>query len=301
MKTLRQKSTVWFGVTLGLCTLSNIASAFYISELNDSSGCPSHENFYTYDHHDAYCELESPDTAHGRVDRNDFESGQSCLPFPNRGRTRGAQRGDAFRLDRIIRGAPPRLHSHPTGFDCLQRANVHMVIDLRGDEEGVGAEAHELRRRGIRSLHIPMNTAGEGGASASARAVLANRRSLVTALRAIRQQLRNDPEGRIYVHCAHGADRTGLLIGFYRMIVEGVSRQDALREMRRHGFAGQDALMQILNDPQDLREQVMAPLPEGANSASTSGTSGSLESTAASEATSQERSDSAPSPKVGAQ
>jgi len=40
----------------------------------------------------------------------------------------------------------------------------------------------------------------------------------------------------IYVHCRHGQDRTGTVIGLYRVFVEGMPAQQALDEMKAYGF-----------------------------------------------------------------
>ena len=46
-----------------------------------------------------------------------------------------------------------------------------------------------------------------------------------------------DPAQRpVLVHCTHGADRTGLMIAAYRMVVQGWSEADAEREMIRGGY-----------------------------------------------------------------
>ena len=40
----------------------------------------------------------------------------------------------------------------------------------------------------------------------------------------------------VYVHCHHGADRTGLMCAAYRMAVENRPRAEAIREMVRGGY-----------------------------------------------------------------
>jgi protein tyrosine/serine phosphatase len=40
----------------------------------------------------------------------------------------------------------------------------------------------------------------------------------------------------VYVHCEHGQDRTGLIIGAYRVEAEGWSKSEAYKEMLAHGF-----------------------------------------------------------------
>jgi tyrosine-protein phosphatase SIW14 len=38
------------------------------------------------------------------------------------------------------------------------------------------------------------------------------------------------------VHCTHGQDRTGLVVGLYRTIHDGWTKTDAYREMLQLGF-----------------------------------------------------------------
>jgi protein tyrosine/serine phosphatase len=40
----------------------------------------------------------------------------------------------------------------------------------------------------------------------------------------------------ILVHCQHGADRTGVILALYRVVVQGWTKEDALREMNDGGY-----------------------------------------------------------------
>lgn len=40
----------------------------------------------------------------------------------------------------------------------------------------------------------------------------------------------------VFVHCYHGSDRTGLLIGIYRIARDGWTFKDAYKEMKAFGF-----------------------------------------------------------------
>jgi len=40
----------------------------------------------------------------------------------------------------------------------------------------------------------------------------------------------------VFVHCQHGADRTGMMTAIYRVVVEGWSKEDAVAEMTEGGF-----------------------------------------------------------------
>jgi protein tyrosine/serine phosphatase len=46
-----------------------------------------------------------------------------------------------------------------------------------------------------------------------------------------------DPAGAPYlIHCQHGADRTGLMTAMYRLVVQGWSRGEAIRELVNGGY-----------------------------------------------------------------
>jgi len=40
----------------------------------------------------------------------------------------------------------------------------------------------------------------------------------------------------VLVHCLHGADRTGTMCAVYRMVVEGWSKEDAIKELTEGGY-----------------------------------------------------------------
>jgi len=52
------------------------------------------------------------------------------------------------------------------------------------------------------------------------------------------------------VHCQHGADRTGCMVAMYRIVVQGWTREEALKELEEGGF-GYHSIWQ--NIPKYLR------------------------------------------------
>jgi protein tyrosine phosphatase (PTP) superfamily phosphohydrolase (DUF442 family) len=46
----------------------------------------------------------------------------------------------------------------------------------------------------------------------------------------------NPKRSPVLVHCQHGADRTGTLCALYRVVVQGWSKEEALKEMAQGGF-----------------------------------------------------------------
>ena len=54
-------------------------------------------------------------------------------------------------------------------------------------------------------------------------------------LKALR--IMTDPQNRpLMIHCAHGADRTGAMVALYRVVVQGWTKEQAVREMNQGGY-----------------------------------------------------------------
>lgn len=50
-------------------------------------------------------------------------------------------------------------------------------------------------------------------------------------------RIASDPAKQpVLVHCQHGADRTGVMVAAYRVVVQDWSKDDAIREMQRGGY-----------------------------------------------------------------
>jgi protein tyrosine phosphatase (PTP) superfamily phosphohydrolase (DUF442 family) len=69
----------------------------------------------------------------------------------------------------------------------------------------------------------------------------------------------------VFVHCEHGADRTGVMAAVYRVVVCGWSKEQAIAEMRDGGFAFSPTWKNLVRyveqlDPVELRRR--AGLPE---------------------------------------
>lgn len=50
------------------------------------------------------------------------------------------------------------------------------------------------------------------------------------------QIVTNPKRTPVLVHCQHGADRTGAMCALYRIVIQGWTKEEAIREMRDGGF-----------------------------------------------------------------
>ncbi len=122
-------------------------------------------------------------------------------------------------VENLYRVEPGLFRSaQPTsaGFRELAALGVKAILDVAGGEGDVPA----ARGTDLKLLHVPMSAFG-----------LRDDR-VVKALRIL-----TDPANRpLVIHCQHGADRTGAIVALYRVVVQGWSKADALREMDEGGF-----------------------------------------------------------------
>ena len=113
------------------------------------------------------------------------------------------------------RGAQPKGRDYAD----LAALGVKTVIDLQ--EYGDKAEPGLVEKAGMKYIRIGMNTRIN-----PTEAQLKQFLSLVT-----------DPANQpVYVHCAGGHHRTGVMTAVYRMITDGWKPQQAFSEMKKYGF-----------------------------------------------------------------
>ena len=108
----------------------------------------------------------------------------------------------------LYRGAQP---SKADGYASLAGMGIKTVINLRGGHD----EKDLCRRHGLDYVYIPM------------RAWSFEEQDVIRFLQ-VASRTENQP---VFVHCRRGADRAGMAVAAYRVVVEGWSREDALFEM----------------------------------------------------------------------
>ena len=111
--------------------------------------------------------------------------------------------------------------SQPDGRDYTDLAalGVKTVIDLQRDGQLIERELVESA--GMNFFRIPMTT----------------RKAPTSAELATFLQLVNDPANQpVYVHCAGGRHRTGVMTAVYRMTHDGWNSERAFKEMKQYDF-----------------------------------------------------------------
>lgn len=126
----------------------------------------------------------------------------------------GAGLSNFHRVSRTLyRGAQPSAQ----GMKTLESMGIKTVISLRW----LGSDRGELKGTSLKYIHIRINT-------------VANPKTgqVVEFLKAV-----VDPDNQpVFLHCKHGADRTGMMTAFYRIVMQGWSKEEAVREMTKGGY-----------------------------------------------------------------
>jgi protein tyrosine phosphatase (PTP) superfamily phosphohydrolase (DUF442 family) len=129
--------------------------------------------------------------------------------------------------ERIEKSGLPNLHrvsadlfrsAQPTaeGMREIYKLGVRTVINLRAFH----SDKDEIGEVNLAREEIPMKTWRP------------TEDQVVQFLRIVADKRR----GPFLVHCQHGADRTGVMCAVYRVVVEGWTKDEAIREMTREEF-----------------------------------------------------------------
>jgi protein tyrosine phosphatase (PTP) superfamily phosphohydrolase (DUF442 family) len=144
----------------------------------------------------------------------------------------------------LYRGAQPEAE----GIAELKRMGVRTIVNLRK----LHSDRDEIGGVEIGYEHIGMN------------AWHPEQEDVVDFLKVVTDSERLPA----FVHCQHGADRTGLMVAIYRVAVEGWTKEDASEEMREGGFGfhevwkGIPVFLRELDVERMKREAGMAPAEE---------------------------------------
>jgi protein tyrosine/serine phosphatase len=107
---------------------------------------------------------------------------------------------------RLYRGAQPDLE----GFKYLRDLGIGTIINLRMPKDAERLKEREMvESLGMKYVHIPIE---DGNFFTRSRIVPDE------AILTFFQTIDAAAPGKVFVHCHRGADRTGALVGFYRIV-----------------------------------------------------------------------------------
>jgi protein tyrosine phosphatase (PTP) superfamily phosphohydrolase (DUF442 family) len=119
----------------------------------------------------------------------------------------------------LARGGQP----NHDGYRFLREQGYKTVVSFRKNDD----ERRELERMGITYVEIPLR-AGPFSATPPTEEDL--RRFFAT--------LGDSARRPVFIHCLRGRDRTGAMTALYRIQACGWTNEEAVQEMKEHGFRG---------------------------------------------------------------
>jgi protein tyrosine phosphatase (PTP) superfamily phosphohydrolase (DUF442 family) len=126
--------------------------------------------------------------------------------------------GHFFKVDeRVYRGQQPT----DKGLSQLAEMGVRHVVYLHFNKKQAAHEKAVVEGLGMKFTHIPMSW------------ILPPKQGQIDTW----LKVAADPtEGPVFVHCQHGRDRTGTMVGIYRIAQHGWKFDQAYAEMKEKGF-----------------------------------------------------------------
>jgi protein tyrosine/serine phosphatase len=120
--------------------------------------------------------------------------------------------------DRLSRGAQPSEE----GFQQLAKLGVKTIVDVRESGGRSTEEQRLVESLGMRYINVPMD------------GLAAPTMEQVARLHAIFDSAASGP---VFIHCLHGADRTGTVIACYRIAHDHWENSKALAEAKSDGMS----------------------------------------------------------------
>jgi protein tyrosine/serine phosphatase len=118
--------------------------------------------------------------------------------------------------DHFYRGAQPKGRN----YEQLAALGIKTIVDLREDAEDYARSATE--RAGMRYINLPMKEKSYPQADTATRFL---------------QIVNDEANWPVFIHCAGGRHRTGVMTAVYRMSVDGWGIDRAYQEMKRYDFS----------------------------------------------------------------
>jgi protein tyrosine/serine phosphatase len=119
----------------------------------------------------------------------------------------------------LYRGGQPEN----AGFAELKKMGVGVVVNLRHEPDEIARERALVEAQGMRYVSIPWRGKQDPNTEQVAQFL---------------ELIRDNPDGKVFVHCERGAERTGVMVACYRVSRDRWTVDQALAEMEKFGFRG---------------------------------------------------------------
>ncbi|MBX9689736.1 MAG: tyrosine-protein phosphatase [Candidatus Obscuribacterales bacterium] len=110
------------------------------------------------------------------------------------------------------------------GLRKLKEMGIKTLIDLRAPSERAFDEGKAAEALGMKYIMLTMTSAPP------------TQKQVDKMLKTIKEAKDEAKNGSVLVHCAHGSDRTGCMLGIWRVTQENWSYDEAYKEMRKYWF-----------------------------------------------------------------
>lgn len=110
------------------------------------------------------------------------------------------------------------------GLSKLKEMGFKTLIDLRAPSEQKFDEKEAASELGLKYIRLVMTSAAP------------TKEQVDTMLTEIKKAEKDPGNNKVLVHCAHGSDRTGCMIGIWRVTQENWNYDDTYKEMRKYWF-----------------------------------------------------------------
>jgi len=132
----------------------------------------------------------------------------------------------------VYRGGQPTAEGWAYLHDTM---GVQTVVKLNdASESWEQGEDEPARRLGMTVVNASMPPHDHGLAPASLLELFKDIPEDTLALAVA--TVAREHQGNVYVHCSHGRDRTGLVVGLYRVLIQKQDPRSAHQEMNQEGF-----------------------------------------------------------------
>ena len=137
--------------------------------------------------------------------------------------------------ENLNRGAQPTAE----GMKQLEKLGVKTIVNLRTS----GSDSGEIEGTALAYEHISMTMSNP------------DPEKVTRFLKIVTDSSRMP----VFVHCRHGADRTGTMCAVYRIALEGWSRDEAIAEMTKGGFGYHCIWKNLVNYLRELNIDSVKP------------------------------------------